>query len=302
MNRLACLLLSLLGILSAKGSDSAAPIQPWQSGTHTLTIDGRERTFLLDVPQHLQPGAPLILVFHGFTGSAKDMHATSGFTALAEKHGFVAAYPQGTRDAKNNTFFNVGYAFHDKETVDDASFARQLALRLVHDLKLNPTAIFSTGMSNGGDMSYYLARQPNPFVRAIAPVAGTMMSSWDLPLAPESRISVMEVHGTGDKITLWAGDPQNKDGWGAYLSTGDVMDFWIQNLALEKSKISEIKPNPTGNADPIRLHRWSTSRDNCEVVLYEIPGGGHDWPDHLGNQNHTTAEVIWDFFKSHISP
>jgi polyhydroxybutyrate depolymerase len=272
----------------------------WKSGTHTLTVSGVERTFILDVPQALKPGAPLILVFHGYTGSASDMHESSGFNELSEKHGFVAVYPQGTHDAKENAFFNVGYAFHDQETVDDAAFARQLTQRLIRDLQLNPSAIFSTGMSNGGDMSYFLARQPQAFVRAIAPVAGTMMSSWSQLLPPKNRISIMEVHGTKDEITLWKGDPENKDGWGAYLGTDEVMAFWVMNLALEESNITELEPNPTGNPAPIRLHRWSTSLDACEVLLYEIPEGGHVWPPHLGHPDTSTAAVIWDFFKSHL--
>jgi polyhydroxybutyrate depolymerase len=140
-------------------------------------------------------------VFHGFTDSARGVRGTSGFSALAQTYGFVAAYPQGTCDAKDNTFFNVGYSFHQSEKVDDVAFARDLSARLVRDLELDPDAVFSTGMSYGGDMSYFLARQAKPFVRAIAPVAGCMMSSWTNAPPPQTRISVMEVHGTQDKVT-----------------------------------------------------------------------------------------------------
>ena len=236
---LACLDASprCLGAASVAADSRLAPrAWPWKSGTNTLVIDGLERTFLLDVPEHLQPSAALVLVFHGFTGSAEGVRGTSGFTALAEKHGFVAAYPQGTRDAKGNTFFNVGYSFHQSEKIDDIRFARELSARLVRDLNLDPEAVFSTGMSNGADMSYFLARQPKPFVQAIAPVAGCMMSSWTNILAPQTRISVLEVHGTQDKVTWWAGDPQDREGWGAYLGTESLMAFWVKGLALENSR------------------------------------------------------------------
>ncbi len=302
MKQLVCLLLTACALLPGRAADSHPPAgaRPWKSGTHTLSIDGRERTFLLDVPEHLQPGAALVLVFHGFTDSAQGVRRTSGFTALAEKHGFVAAYPQGTRDAKGNTFFNVGYSFHEVEKVDDVRFARALSARLVRDLGLDPDAVFSTGMSNGGDMSYFLARQPRPLVRAIAPVAGTMMASWTNPVPPQTRISVMEVHGTQDKVTRWAGDPQNRDGWGTYLGTDAVMAFWVKGLALENSQTSELPGNPAGDRPAIRLHRWWTATDTCEVRLYEIPGGGHEWPRYLGDRERTTAAAIWDFFKAHL--
>ncbi len=301
MKKLVWLLTTACALLPGGTGDASASARawPWKSGTHTLSIDGQERTFLLDVPQNLQPGAALVLVFHGFTGSAEDVRKTSRFTALGEKHGFVVAYPQGTRDAKGNTFFNVGYSFHANETIDDVRFARELSARLVRDLELDPDAVFSTGMSNGADMSYFLARQPKPFVRAIAPVAGTMMTSWTNRVSPQTRISVMEVHGTGDKTTLWAGDPQNHDGWGAYLGTEEVMAFWGNCLALEHSQTRELPGNSPAGARLIRLHRWWTAKDKSEVCLYEIPGGSHEWPADLGNKDRTTAAVIWDFFKAH---
>jgi polyhydroxybutyrate depolymerase len=285
-------------------ADSHPPARawPWKSGTHTLIVDGRTRTFLLDVPKHLQPGAALVLVFHGFTDSAQGIRRKSGFASLAKKCGFVVAYPQGTRDAKGNTFFNVGYSFHQSEKVDDVTFARELSARLVRDLELDPDAVFSTGMSNGGDMSYFLARQPRPFVRAIAPVAGCMMSSWTNALLPQTRISVMEVHGTQDKVTWWAGDPQDREGWGAYLGTEAVMAFWVKSLTLEKSQTREMPGNAAGDRRAIRLHRWWTATDNTEVLLYEIPEGGHEWPSYLGDKDRTTAAVIWDFFKAHCKP
>lgn len=79
-------------------ADPASPLEPtWKSGSHHLTVDGRDRTFLLDVPRGLQAGAPLVLFFHGFTGSALNIGETTGFAAVAEKDGFVVAYP----DAEN---------------------------------------------------------------------------------------------------------------------------------------------------------------------------------------------------------
>jgi hypothetical protein len=62
-----------------------------------------------------------VLVFHGFTGSAQGVRGTSGFTALAEEHGFVAAYPHDTREARGNTFFNAGYSFHEREKSHDST-------------------------------------------------------------------------------------------------------------------------------------------------------------------------------------
>jgi polyhydroxybutyrate depolymerase len=181
-------------------------------------VDGLKRTFLLDLSDHWQREAALVMVFHGFTDNAENMRKEAGFTPLVAQYGFIAVYPQGTCDAKGNTYFSVGYAFHDNK-VNDVGFARQLAARLVADLHLDPRAVFATGMSNGGDMSYLLGCQPKPFVRAIAPVAGTMMTVWNKKPVGQTLLPVLAVHGTNDKTTLWASDPTNRDGWGAYFIT-----------------------------------------------------------------------------------
>ncbi len=150
----------------------------WVDGTNRVALDGRDRTVLLDLPADRKPRAPLLFVFHGFTDSAAVIRATTEFASVARQRGWVVAYPEGSRDAKGRTFFQVGYDFHRDEKVDDVRALRELAGRLARDLDLDARAIFATGFSNGGDLSYYLASQPEPFVAAVAPVGGTMMSSW----------------------------------------------------------------------------------------------------------------------------
>ncbi len=277
---------------AADSASASAPPPVWKSGTHHLTFDGRDRLFILDVPPKLKPGAALVMVFHGFTGSAKDIRDLTGFEKVSEQHGFVAVYPEGTRDSKGKSFFSVGYEFHRDQSVDDVQFARGLAARLTRDLRLDSRAVFVTGFSNGGDLSFLLGAQQEPFVAAIAPVAGTMMESWAKVFRPAARISVLAVNTRDDKTTLWDGDMKNRDGWGAYLSTEAVMDLWVKGLALEVSE--RKKPSKT-----IQLSRWSTASDATEARLYALKVGGHHWPNKLGDRSETTAETIWRFFDRH---
>lgn len=279
-------------LLRADGSSVVARNPAWKSGVHHLTVDGIDRTFVLDVPRTLRPGAPLVLIFHGFTGTAQSVRELAGFVPLVEKHGFVAVYPQGTKDSNGRPFFQVGYQFHRDQKVDDVRFVRELAGRLVKDLGLNERAVFATGFSNGGDMSFYLGAQREPFVAAIAPVAGTMMESWAREFRPAGRISVLAVNAKNDKTTLWDGDMQNRDGWGAYLGTEAVLDQWVKGLAL--SKVERADPLPG-----IQFTRWSSEADRAEVRFYQIGTGGHEWPGHLESPSVTTAETIWKFFELH---
>ena len=279
-------------ILSAEDKRVGETRVPWRSGVHHLVFGGIDRTFVLDVPREVRPGAPLVMAFHGFTGSAKGFRELAGFTPLVEKFGFVAVYPQGTTDSNGRAFFNVGYEFHRNQKVDDAEFARGLADRLVRDLGLDERAVYATGFSNGGDMSFFLGAQKNPFVSAIAPVAGTMMDSWARDFRPATRISVLAVNATHDRTTLWDGDLKNRDGWGAYLGTEAVLDLWINGLGL-------TQVNRVALPQSIHRTRWSAVSDNTEVELYERGVDGHEWPRHLGEEATPTAEVIWRFFDTH---
>ncbi|NBV45670.1 MAG: hypothetical protein EBR86_08540 [Planctomycetia bacterium] len=300
------------GLLTAaltpgRADDPGGPIRGrWTSGRHTIVVDGQERTFLLDVPPQVRPGAALVLVFHGYTDSAAGVRRAAGFTDLVEEHGFVAAYPQGTVDARGQTFFNVGYAFHAHEKVDDIRFVRELVTRLVADLEIDARAVFSTGMSNGGDMSYLLATQPEPLVRAIAPVAGTMMTSWGKGFMPAEPMPVLAVHGRRDDVTKWDGDPDNRDGWGAYLSVDDVIRCWVQGLGSAQAT-REARPDrapPRGSS--VVVSGWSGAASEpakgAQVLLYELPDGGHDWPTHLGDARRATADEIWGFFAAYRRP
>ena len=253
----------------------------------TLTVDGRERSYLLDVPKNPQG---LVLVCHGFGGSAEDMRGWAGFSKVLDSHSFVFAYPDGLPDAKGKRNFQVEYQFQDPK-INDVTFVQQLVAHLVKQYKLDPKRVFCTGMSNGADFSYYLARQPKPLVCAIAPIAGCMMVGWDKTLTARNRIPIMEVHGTKDTVTLWDGDLQNRDGWGAYLGTEAVAAHWEKSLTLieRESKTS----------DKLTRTRWWTKRDTTEFVLYTIDGGGHDWPAHLEDPKRSLAEEILQFFEKH---
>jgi len=181
---------------------------------------------------------------------------------------------------------------HRDQSVDDVQFVRGLAERLTRDLQLDRRAVFATGFSNGGDMSFLLGTQREPFVAAIAPVGGTMMQCWAKGFRPAARISVLAANARDDTTTRWDGDLNNRDGWGAYLSTEAVMDLWVKGLALER--IERKNPGKT-----IQLSHWSTASDATEARLYALELGGHHWPRTLGDESETTAETIWHFFERH---
>ena len=257
--------------------------------------DGVEREYLLYIPDQIEPDAPLVFALHGYTGTANGLRNYIGMDAIADEFGFAVCYPNGTKDAFGNGFFNVGYAFHSDEEVDDMSFLTALADYLQETYTLSKENTFSTGMSNGGDMSYRLACQAPDVFKAIAPVAGTMMLNVQQN-CPVQGIPVMEIHGTVDDVTYYEGDINNVDGWGAYLPIPEVIDFWVETNQCTESS-TEVFPDLAPN-DGSQVERtvYSNGLNNSEVWLYKVLEGGHDWPGAWGNMDINSSFEIWYFF------
>ena len=262
--------------------------------------NGEIRDYYLYLPSSIQDNAPLVFVLHGYSGSAFGIMGYSFMNQIASEYGFAVCYPQGLSDQSGYNFWNVGYSFHQNQTVDDVAFLSSLANYLQNEYSLSTENTFSTGMSNGGDMSYMLACQANDIFRAIAPVAGTMMEDI-YNTCDNTPVPVLEIHGTNDNVTLWNGDMQNNDGWGAYYGTEEGIDFWVQTNGCINSE-NVLLPNiSTNDGSYIINHRYYNCIDNAEVWLYEVVNGGHDWPGSFGNMDIVSSEEIWNFFSQFIT-
>tara|TARA_Y100001970_G_scaffold159746_1_gene195464 strand:- start:594 stop:1823 length:1230 start_codon:yes stop_codon:yes gene_type:complete len=260
--------------------------------------DGQLRDYYLYIPDSAGENAPLVFVLHGYSGSAGGIMGYSGMNEVASENGFAVCYPQGLSDQSGYNFWNVGYAFHQNQTVDDVSFLSSLATYLQNEYSLDSQNTFSTGMSNGGDMSYMLACQANDVFRAIAPVAGCMMEEI-YNTCDSSPVPVLEIHGTNDSVTLWNGDMENNDGWGAYYSIEDGIDLWVETNGCLASENILIPNTSTNDGSYIINHRYFDCDENAEVWLYEVVGGGHDWPGSNGNMDINASVEIWNFFNQY---
>lgn len=243
------------------------------------------------------PNCPLVLVCHGYSGTAQGIMDYSQFNALAEEFGFAVCYPQGTLDGSNTTFFNVGYDFQNNQTVDDVAFVEELidSLQAMHSL--SEQDVFCTGMSNGGDFSYMLACQASETFKAIAPVAGMIMQDIMDDCNPINEVSILEIHGTQDNVTYWQGDPNNNDGWGAYPSIPNTIDFFTNMFgltALSSAVFPDIDPT---DGSTVSSDKYTQLGSCTEVWLYTVNGGGHDWPGSDGNMDISASREAWLFFE-----
>tara|TARA_B110000977_G_C11046829_1_gene480853 strand:- start:1084 stop:2061 length:978 start_codon:yes stop_codon:yes gene_type:complete len=237
---------------------------------------------------------------HGFTGDANSIKNYSEMNQFADQYGFAVCYPRGTTDSSGDRFWNVGYAFHPNETVDDVGFLTELAEYLQSNHGLNPDYTFATGMSNGGEMCYMLACQAYDTFKAVAPVAGMILQDILDECDDSPPIPLFEIHGSQDNVTPLSGDPNNSDGWGAYPS----IPFTI-NYFSEKNDCTDVVTETLPNTNPsdgsiVISEKHINGINNNEVWYYEVVGGGHDWPGAWGNMDINAGEEAWLFFQKYI--
>src|SRR5579863_4447497 len=138
--------IALFLVAASLGAD---PINP---GDHTrkLTVDGRERSYLVHIPPKYdsKKPTPVVLAFHGGGANADSMVVFSGLNKKADDAGFVVVYPNGTGRLEKVLTFNggncCGYAMNNN--VDDVELTRKILDRLYESANIDPKRVFATGM------------------------------------------------------------------------------------------------------------------------------------------------------------
>jgi poly(hydroxyalkanoate) depolymerase family esterase len=124
------------------------------------------------VPAGLAGPAPLVVVLHGCTQNAAVYDHGSGWSRLADRHGFLLLFPEQQRANNPMLCFNWFSGNDSQRGMGEAASIRAMieAMRKTHDV--DPGRIFVTGLSAGGAMaSVMLATYPELFA-AGAIIAG----------------------------------------------------------------------------------------------------------------------------------
>lgn len=268
----------------------------------TFTHGGLERTYLLYKPENLPDNAPLVFSLHGYVMAAQDMWYYTGMNDVADKHGFAVVYPQGTLDDVGKTHWNANLTLRS-ETVDDVGFLTALAEHLQETHKLDPERTFTSGLSNGGFMSYHLALSAPDTFGAMASVVGAMSGpDWER-IDQAKPFPVLQISGVEDDIVPIDGSMDPKNGWGGAPHQDAVMKQWAELNQCKDSRSKKIGEDTTAVF-------YENGTEGCEVWDYRIDGFGHNWPGGIAALYGfvivsapptaiNASEVIWEFFSKY---
>lgn len=261
----------------------------------TIIVDGYLRHYILYLPEKLPDKAPLVFVFHGYSGSAKNTMESIKMNDIAKKNGFAVCYPEGLTDQNGNTFWQVGYLFHRNLKINDLNFIRILVSKLQSKYKLSTENLFMTGFSNGGDLCNLLACKTNGIFKAMAPIISCIMKQTFDSCNTTKPIPVLMLNGTKDSVTFWNGDMSNLQGYGPYLPTKDMFDFRIAQNDCEFSKRDTLYNTQVKQDSYVIKEEFINNITNNQVWMYTVVNGDHGFPKYLNLE-----QEIWNFFNIYI--
>jgi len=137
-----------------------------------MLFQGLEREYYV----HLPPGydgrhaVPVVLVFHGGGGNARQIARHSGFNRLSEKYGFITVYPQAMDKHWNDGRTSEKFLEHDA-SIHDVAWIEALIGRVREKYAIDNKRVYAAGISNGGMFCQRLAIELGRCFAAIASLA-----------------------------------------------------------------------------------------------------------------------------------
>jgi polyhydroxybutyrate depolymerase len=291
-----------LAILSLLGNSVSHSLTAQTNVTDSIISGGIYRSFMVYVPaiyNHTK-AVPLVFNLHGLGSNNAQQEFYGEFRPIADTADFILVLPNGTVGANGrgwNNFATPGTG------VDDLAFLSALIDTIEKRYSIDPYRIYSTGMSNGGFMSYDLACFMNQRFAAIASVSGSMIQLHKSACSPQHPTPVMEIHGTADPVVSYPGN----GGIVSSVHIDSLVSYWVKyNKCNPVPVVTQLPDINTSDGCTAEHQVFSNGTRGSSVELYKIIGGGHSWPGAAfatsngpTNKDFNASKEIWRFFSQY---
>jgi len=279
-----------------------------------LDADGYRRSYRVHIPAGYRPAqpAPLVVVVHGAFSTARDMEEETGFSQLADKEGFVVAYPDGIGILGFLQHWNAGHCCGKAaaDGVDDVGFIADIIEHVTGYASIDDSRVYMVGFSNGAMLTHRFAAERTELLAAAASLAGAIDSAdnssepgWQMPAAGSS-LPIIMFHGLQDeRIPYGEAHADGTSRLRGYSTVADASRYWWSRNGCDQHHRSDVAANAG-----ISIDTWSGCHENVSVQLFTLTEWGHRWPgpyftDRVEPRDDLhgfdAATIIWSFFQSH---
>lgn len=307
---------------------SPLPAMADSSELTLATPDGLRKALLVEADKPRAGLRPLVLLFHGHTGSAAQVlgekrlspSPLAQWVEIAKRDDVLVVALDGAKGADGEQGWNDCRrdALNNPHT-DDVAFARAVARKLIDEKRADPARIYAMGMSNGGMMVFRLGQQM-PELTAFVAVSAAMAADSVCPEPAVAAVAALIISGDADPLVPWKGG-QVKFGRsaprGGVIPVPTSFSIWAaaHELDARKAQSREIPPQFRNDATRGRISFFGASPVASPVTLVQVENGGHVEPslEHryrtlylrvVGQQSSIfeSAEFAWDFLKNKKRP
>jgi poly(hydroxyalkanoate) depolymerase family esterase len=237
------------------------------------------------VPAHLPPHAPLVVVLHGCAQTAGGYDFGTGWSALADRHGFALLLPEQKRTNNPNTCFSWFTAENTARDRGEALSIRQMIARMEAAHDIDRSRVYVTGLSAGGAMTgVMLATYPELFaggaIIAGLPYgsAGNVQEAFDAMFQGKVRparawgdlVRAASPHaGPWPKLSVWHGDA---DQTVKPVNADEIVKQWADVHGLSAAPSLETR------VDGHRRRVWRDAAGDAVLESYTVAGMAHGAP------------------------
>jgi len=243
------------------------------------------------VPDRLPAAVPLVVLLHGCTQSGISFDQGTGWSTLADRHGFALLLPEQHWTNNPLRCFNWFRPQDTRRNEGEALSIKQMIDRMLEDQGLDRRRVYATGLSSGGAMtSVMLATYPDVFaggaVLAGVPyrTADNMQEAFESIFQGRGRsprewgdlVRDASPHrGPWPKVSVWHGDA---DSAVKPLNADETVKQWTDVHGVADS------PPVERTVDGHLCRVWQGADGEPLVESYTIRGMSHGAPLSTGDR------------------